>query len=173
MHWSGGYHALITWLLIHWSRGWSCTDPVADHTLIMKLIIHWSRDCMHWSHDFACTDHVDDHALINHVLVTWLSCTDHVAIIHWSPGWSCTDHMADDALITLLIMIWSRGCASSGHVSEWRWSCDWSYSDHLPIMHWWCASGGNNQSAEQDLIKQSSGNYHWPQLWRIMLLSWQ
>ena len=30
---SVGYHALITWLIIHCSRVWPCTAHVADHTL--------------------------------------------------------------------------------------------------------------------------------------------
>ena len=55
-------HALMTWLIGHWSHGWSYTDHVPGHALITWLIMHWSRD---WS----CTDHVADHALI-----TWLSC---------------------------------------------------------------------------------------------------
>ena len=54
---SSVYHAPITWLIMHWSRNWSCTFHLADHALITWLIIHWSRD---WS----CTDHVTDHALI-------------------------------------------------------------------------------------------------------------
>ena len=28
---------------MHWSRGWSCTDYLADHALITWLIMHWSR----------------------------------------------------------------------------------------------------------------------------------
>ena len=39
------------------SRGWSCTDHVADHALITLEIMPWSRG---WS----CTLHVPDHALI-------------------------------------------------------------------------------------------------------------
>ena len=35
------HHALISKLIIHWSRDCACTDYVADHALIMKLIIHW------------------------------------------------------------------------------------------------------------------------------------
>ena len=72
MKWSPGYPALITWLITHVSRDWSCTnqwlsctDHVTDHALITWLIMHWSRD---WSG----TDHVTDHALI-----IWLSCTDY------------------------------------------------------------------------------------------------
>ena len=72
---------------MHWSRSWSCNDPLADHTLITWLIMQWSRG---WS----STDHVADHAMI-----TWL-------IIHWSRGWSCNDHVADHALITWGIMNW-------------------------------------------------------------------
>ena len=36
---------------MHWSRGWSSTDHVADNSLITWLIMHYSRD---WS----WTDHV-------------------------------------------------------------------------------------------------------------------
>ena len=50
-------HALITWLIMHWSRGWSCTDHVGDNELITWLIIQCSRG---WS----CTNHVVDDALI-------------------------------------------------------------------------------------------------------------
>ena len=28
---------------MHWSRDWSCTDHVTDHALIMWMIMHWSR----------------------------------------------------------------------------------------------------------------------------------
>ena len=34
-------HALITWLIMHWSRGWSCNDHETDHTLITWLCLHW------------------------------------------------------------------------------------------------------------------------------------
>ena len=30
-------------LIIHWSRDCACTDPMADHALIAWLIMHWSR----------------------------------------------------------------------------------------------------------------------------------
>ena len=70
-------------------------------------------------------------------------------------------------------MNWSRNLACSDLVSEWVWSCDWSWTDHVPIMHWGCASGGNNQRAEQARITQSAGNNYGPQVWWIMLLSWQ
>ena len=43
MHRSRLYHALITWLPMHWSRGWSCTDTVTEHGLITWL---------------SCSDHV-------------------------------------------------------------------------------------------------------------------
>ena len=73
--------ALITWLSMHCSRGWSYTDHMIDHALITWI---------------SCTNHVTDHALI-----TWLSCTDHVAdhalvmwlIMHWSRAWSYTDQI--------------------------------------------------------------------------------
>ena len=98
MHWSRSYLALITCLIIHSSRDWSCTDHdaimhwlhdstctdlVTDHTLITWLIMHWSRD---WS----CTDHVTDLALI-----TWLSCTSHVADHAMVTQLPCTGHMTD------------------------------------------------------------------------------
>ena len=65
-------HALITSLIMNWSRDlacsdlvsewcWSCTDHVADHTEIQWLIMHWSR---RWS----CTDHVIDQELISDVI---------------------------------------------------------------------------------------------------------
>ena len=60
MHWSRGYHALITWLMTHVSRDWSCNDHVAN---------------MYWSRDWSCNGNVIDHALI-----TWL-------IMHWSRDW--------------------------------------------------------------------------------------
>ena len=63
-------HALITWLITQWSRGWSCTDHEADHTLITWL-------CMHWARGWTCNDHVAYHA-------------DQVAIMPWFRGWSCT-----------------------------------------------------------------------------------
>ena len=90
-------HALITWLIMHWSRDWSCNDLVSDHALITWLsctdhvaIMQWSRGYhaqitwlfMQWTHSY-------------HILVTWL-------IMHWSRGWSCTDHVTDHALITWL-----------------------------------------------------------------------
>ena len=52
-------HALITWLIMHWSRDWSCNDLVSDHALITWL---------------SCIAHVACHAVI-----TWLSCTTHLA----------------------------------------------------------------------------------------------
>ena len=111
MQWSPSYHVLITWLIMHWSSNWSCTDHVADHALITWLIIHWLRD---WS----CTDHVTDHARI-----TWLSCTDHLAghtlitclVMHRLHDWSCTDHVTDHSLITWL-------------------SCTTHVADHAMIM---------------------------------------
>ena len=50
-------HALITWLNMLWSRGWSCTYHVAYHTLITWPTMHWSRS-------WPCTDHVAEHAMI-------------------------------------------------------------------------------------------------------------
>ena len=83
MHTSRGYHALLTW-----------------------LVMQWSRSTIYWSRDWSCTDHVNDHALLTwlimqclcsyHILVTWL-------IMHWSRNWSCTGHVAHHALITWLI----------------------------------------------------------------------
>ena len=107
-------HAPITWLIMHWSRNWSCTDHLADHALITWLIILSSVD---WSY----TDHVTDHALIYHVLVTWLSCTEYVAehalfrwlITHLSRDITCTDHVA--------LMHWSRGWSYTAHVSDHAW----------------------------------------------------
>ena len=61
---SRGYHALITRLIMQWSGGYhtritclSCTGHVDDHTLITRLIIHGWREwscidqvaTMHWS----------------------------------------------------------------------------------------------------------------------------
>ena len=140
MHWSCGYHAQITWLIMHRSRKWSCTVHVTDHVLITWLIMHRSRG---WS----CTDHVTDHALI-----TWLSCTDHVAdhaqitclTMHWSRGWSytahvtdhalimwlsCTDHVTDHAQITCLTMHWSRGYHACSR--NWSWKKIWEL---LPLV---------------------------------------
>ena len=34
-------HALITWIIIHWSRDWSCTHHVTHQALITWLIMHW------------------------------------------------------------------------------------------------------------------------------------
>ena len=42
-------HAVIPWLIIYWSRDWSCRRHVA---------------IMHWSLGWSYTDHVTDHALI-------------------------------------------------------------------------------------------------------------
>ena len=55
-------NALITCLIIHWSRDCTCTEHVADHALFSWLIMHWSSGY--------------------HPLITWL-------IIHWSCDWSC------------------------------------------------------------------------------------
>ena len=84
MHWWRGYYALITWLDIHWSRAWTCTDHVADHVLITFLIVHWSRE-------LTCTNRVAYRALIrllscidlvaDHTLITWLR-------MHWKHGYS-------------------------------------------------------------------------------------
>ena len=112
MHWSHGYHALITWLIIYWSRDWSCINHEADRTIITWLRMHWSRG---WS----CTDHVFHHALF-----TWL-------LIHWSRGWSCTDHFVDNALITWLIIHWSRGWHSLITWLAMHWSPVWSCTDHV------------------------------------------
>ena len=164
MKWSRGYPALITWipctdhvadhtritwLIMHWSRDWSCTDHVAImhwsrsyHALITWLITQWSRSyhvlvmwlILHLLRNWSCPDHVADKALI-----MWLSCTDHVAIMHWSRDWSCTDHVIDPALITWLsctdhvaIMHWSRGYHAliTWLITQWSrsnhvWSCDW------------------------------------------------
>ena len=152
MHWSRGWfytvhlsdHALITWLIIHCSRSWSCTDYVA----IMQCSRGWSCNDhvanMYWSRDWSCNGNVIDHALITwlimhwlrgyHALLTWLilqwSCSYHVPvtwlIMHWSLNWSCTDNEGDHTLITWLII---------------HWSCDWSCTDHVAIMH--CSRGYN------------------------------
>ena len=54
-------HALITWVIMNWSRGLSYTAHVADHALITLWMMHWSRG---WSY----TDHVTHHAHIIHAL---------------------------------------------------------------------------------------------------------
>ena len=59
---------------MHWSRDWSCTDHVTDHAQITWLIMHWSRGyhsllrwlIMQWSRSY-------------HVLVTWLITTSVVS----------------------------------------------------------------------------------------------
>ena len=38
-------HTLITWLILHLSRGWSYSDYMNDHALITLYIMHWSHDC--------------------------------------------------------------------------------------------------------------------------------
>ena len=88
--------ALITWLIMHWSRGWSHMYHVTVHALIMWLSCTDHVAIMHWSCSY--------HALITwlitqwsrsyHVLVMWL-------IMHWSRNWFCTDHVA--------LMHWSCG----------------------------------------------------------------
>ena len=114
IHWSRGYYALITGLHMQCSRNCrqcsrgyhalitclSCTEHVSDQTLITWLIMHWSRG---WS----WTNHFVDHALIrgwsytdhmtDHELITWVR-------MHWSRGWSCTNHVTDHALIMRLIV---------------------------------------------------------------------
>ena len=132
MHSLPGYGALITWLIMHWSRDWSCTDHIIDPALITWLIMHWSRDgsctdhvaIMHWSLGWLYTDHVPCHAQMTwlitwlimhwssgyHALITWLTCTDLVVdirlftclIMHRSRGWSYTADVAVHALITCL-----------------------------------------------------------------------
>ena len=104
IHWSGGYHALITWLIIHWSRSYhalitwlSCTEYVADLTLITWLHMHLSRG---WSY----SDPVADHTLI-----TWLIMDRSRSIMHWSHDYQ--------ALIPWLIMHWSRDCTCTSHVT--------------------------------------------------------
>ena len=41
-------HALITKLIIHWSRDCACTDHKADNSLITWLIMHWSRAWLYY-----------------------------------------------------------------------------------------------------------------------------
>ena len=157
MHWSRGYHALITW---H-----SCTDHVADHTLLTRLIMHRSRLYhalitwlpMHWSRGWSYTNHVTDRALI-----TWL-------IIHWYRDWAWTDHMIvkwsvhAQSRYHVDIMHLSRACHTLIPWLSMNWSLDYHVvitwlngadhvTDHVLIMfaiiHWSCASGGNKQRAE-------------------------
>ena len=95
---------MITWLCMHWSPGWSCTDHLADHALMTGLIMHWSRS---WSY----TDHVTLHDLITWLIMHWSPgwlCSDNLAIIHWSLDWSCTLHLPYHALMTWLTVLWSR-----------------------------------------------------------------
>ena len=44
------YHVLVTWLIMHWSRNWSCTDHLAFHALIMWFIMCWSCLVSHTDH---------------------------------------------------------------------------------------------------------------------------
>ena len=74
MHWSGGYHALILWLIIHLSSNCPCTDLVTNHALITWLSCTDHVSIMHWSRDCTWTDHVPVHALF-----PWLSCNDQLA----------------------------------------------------------------------------------------------
>ena len=92
MHWSRLYQSLITWLPMHWSRGWSYTNHVTDHALITWLIMHWYRD-------WAWTDHMtimlwsrDLMALIMWLIMRWsclLSYTDHVPLNQRLANFSC------------------------------------------------------------------------------------
>ena len=147
---------------MHWSRGWSCTDHVTDHALITWLIMHWSRGyhalmtwlIMHLSYDWSCPDHVAilhsslgwsyTHLGTDRALIKVLSCIDYMTphalitwmIIHWSCDRHCSDHVA--------IMHCSRGWSCTVHVATMYWSRDWSCSDHVfdnalitwLIMHW-------------------------------------
>ena len=84
-------------MITHLSRGWSCTNHMAEHELITWLSMQWSRVWMvlimwlikNWSRGY-------------NALITWLR-------MHWSCGWSYTDDVTDQALITWLIIHWSRG----------------------------------------------------------------
>ena len=61
--------ALITWLITHWSGGWSHTYHMTDHVQITWIIMKWSRGYP--------------------ALITWISCPDHVADhtrITWRTG---------------------------------------------------------------------------------------
>ena len=98
--WSRGYHALIMCL--------SCTEHVADQTLITWLIMHWSRG---WS----CTNHFVDHALIrggsytdhmtDHALITCLIMHCY-AISAWSGTWSVHDQAREHCMISHVISAW-------------------------------------------------------------------
>ena len=68
------YSQMVTWLIMHWSRNWSCTDHGAGHALMTWLIMQWSR-----SYRVPVT------WLIIHLSADW-SCTDQVAIMHWTRG---------------------------------------------------------------------------------------
>ena len=119
MHWSRGYHALITWLVIHGSCAWSCTDYMTDHALNTWLIMHWSRGY---------------HALLTWLIMQW-SCSYDVPvrwlIIHPLGDGPCTDHVADHTLISCLVMHRSRDKSWTYHIAIMKWSPGWKCTDHV------------------------------------------
>ena len=148
---------------MHWSRGCSYNDHVADHAVITLLIM-----LIRW---LSCTDFVADHSLITCLIVHWScgwSLTNHVAyhaLIRWL---SCSDHVADHTLITWLRMHWSR-----------HRSC----TDHVAMMHWFesIISVGEYHADEQAGVARLrwrvsgrwAGRCRWAQLAIIRQLSRQ
>ena len=102
---AGNNQALITWLIMHWSRDWSCTDHVA----IMHCSRGWSGNdhiaTTYWSRTWLCTDHVTVRALITWLIMPWSRGYNALItwrIIHCSRAWSWTDHVTNHELISWL-----------------------------------------------------------------------
>ena len=97
--------------IMHWWRDCACTDDVGDQALITWLIMHWSRVyqamisdwqallmglCTHWSRGY-------------HALITWLR-------MHWWRGCSGTDHVFI-RLWSVTDRLWSWDCARTDQVA--------------------------------------------------------
>ena len=112
---------------MHWSCGWSCTDHVTDHALITCLIMHWSRGyhalitwlVIHWSYSY----HVPVTWMIIHPSGDW-SCTDHVAVMHWPRDWKCTDHAR--SLQSPCLYSFTLYCSDQVHLHSCFISLAWS-----------------------------------------------
>ena len=126
-------HALITWLIMHWSGGY--------HALIILIAFisvgvisasEVSVNDTYAAQDSSANLLATDEVAIMQCWCFW-SCNEHVTEYGLIAKLSCTDHMAAHAMITWLIM---------------HWSC----TDLVAIMHWSLDSACNNHMDDHAFI---------------------
>ena len=140
---------MITWLIMHWSLGRSCTDHVADHALIKSLI-------MHWSHEWMCTD--QDGVAQSRTRLKWLSSSssrlqcgqghlpgEAVSSLSWEACWQNPEERLSE-------LLWERTWATGGLLAGESQSCSWSE------MFWSLPSSSVTVGPLRTLLKPASAS---------------